>query len=118
MVLKNLQVSSKSFGIVTILKTFISTIFGIIPSLYLVKVFQTSFMQIAKTRQLTIQIFIFCLIYSGTRKVFHKIMQHMLFKEVLIFDTLLINNILCFISDLKMFKSHSFALKCGTFILT
>ena len=52
------QISTKLFGIVTILKAFLSMISGIIPSLYWVKVFQTSFLQIAKTRQLRIQIFI------------------------------------------------------------
>ena len=45
------QISTKLFGIVTILKAFLSMISGIIPSLYWVKVFQTSFLQIAKTRQ-------------------------------------------------------------------
>ena len=77
---------------------------GIIPSLYWVKVFQTSFLQIAKTRQLPIQIFIYHLIYWGTRNVFHRTMKHMFLKEVSIFNTCLINNISCFISNLFNLK--------------
>ena len=67
------------------------------------KSFQISFLQIAKTRQLTIQRFIYYLIYSGVRKVFYKTMLHMFFKEVSIFNTYLIN-ISCFISNLLDLK--------------
>ena len=98
------QISTKLFGIVTILKAFLSMISGIIPSLYWVKVFQTSFLQIAKTRQLPIQIFIYYLIYWGARNVFHKTMQLMFLKEVSIFNTCLVNNISCFISNLFNLK--------------
>ena len=67
------------------------------------KSFQISFLQIAKTRQLTIQRFIYYLIYSGVRKVFYKTMLHMFFKEVSTFNTYLIN-ISCFISNLLDLK--------------
>ena len=38
--------------------------------------------QITKTRLFTMQIFMYYLIYLGTRKVFRKIMQHMFFSKI------------------------------------
>ena len=58
----------------------------------------------ANCKDQTIQRFIYYLIYSGVRKVFYKTMLHMFFKEVSIFNTCLINNISCFISNLLDLK--------------
>ena len=67
-------------GNVIILKTFLSRISSIIHFFINQKFWKHFFMEpkisVEKTRQLTIQIFIFYLIYSGTRKAFHKVMQH------------------------------------------
>ena len=67
-------------GNVVILKTFLPRISSIIHFFINQKFWKYFFVEpkisIEKTRQLTIQIFIFYLIYSGTRKAFHKVMQH------------------------------------------
>ena len=79
-----MEISTKLFGNVVTLKTFLSTITSIIHVFIQQKFCINYFLwgrkyQTAKTRQLITQTFIYYLIYSGPRKVFHKIMQRMFF---------------------------------------
>ena len=77
----NLQTSTKLFDNIIILKMFLLTISFII--LYFIKqrlgkhhLLQSRKQWNDKTRQLTIQAFIYYFIYSGVRNTFCKIMQH------------------------------------------
>ena len=76
--LKTLQNSTRLLNIVLISKAFLSTISNItcffIQQKFCKYHFLQSWKKIEKTRQLTIQKFSYCLIYSGARKAFCKSM--------------------------------------------
>ena len=93
------QISTKLFGNATTLKNIYISDFQHHSISLLSRSLSNIFMVLKITNckdQTIIQIFIYYLIYLSARKAFLKIMQHIFFKEVLICNRCLINNILCF----------------------